>query len=56
MNSKFKIKNGFYVNDIFGKIEFDSRGSENIIIYNYHLDFNDVLDRMKDVLGMKQEK
>lgn len=38
MNSRFKIKNGFYVNDIFGKIEFDSRSSENIIIYKINKD------------------
>jgi len=40
MNSKFKIKNEFYVNDVFGKIEFDNKGSENILIYKINKNGN----------------
>lgn len=35
MNSKFKFKNGFYNNEVFGKIKFDKKSNETIRIYRF---------------------
>lgn len=35
MNSKFKFKNGFYNNEVFGKIKFDKKSNETIKIYRF---------------------
>lgn len=35
MNSRFKFKNGFYNNEVFGKIKFDKKSNETIKIYHF---------------------
>lgn len=35
MNSRFKFKNGFYNNEVFGKIKFDKKSNGTIKIYPF---------------------